>query len=501
MGTLLLNAKVVSCYVSSSLGNDKNDGTTALFPLKSVNKALVLGYKNIFLKCGDVFYEEIKLTDTTLDSYGSGFKPLFSGFKKIISENLWTLVDSVNGIWRIKLSEANNFSGFKVDMTSYNDIGFIHNAVTDEVFGHKVAFKTKVQLDESGIMDNGSGNQQYSYLEKCYDFYQEDFDYLYWRLDLNLNPNNIKGLEFACCGICIRLNRSVIKNIKIEGYHYGVLKSETPTHDILIDNVDMDLIGGSTGSRNNATGVEFIRSGNGIEFWIVKDVYNVKVVNCCFKRIFDCGVTLQGISMINAETLVKSTDVPTAYNVVFSNNVFMHCRQACEWFLNAYSNGKFGGEEVPLYNCEFSDNICIVSGNNLFSSDELRDAHILAGCTNVLIKNNIFYSGNFYMLRHQLVTFGPNLVYIERGKYLCANDMKTKMVYVPTKDSTTWINQSHRSLKEATEDAIRLYRDYTGDHLTQFEVIENIDTAKMNFYYNFFLFGRGLSLRNLIDQY
>ena len=496
-GTFAINAQVISCFVSSSSGNDVNDGKSIRSPLKTINKALDLGFKTIFLKCGDVFFEELNLKNTRIDSYGSGVKPLFSGFRKINSENLWELVDSVHYVWRIKLTNAQNFSGFKVSDSTYNDVGLIHNTLTDEVFGHKVAFKTKMQLDASGIVDNGSGVQKYSYLKDCYDFYQEDLAYLYWRLDQNLNPNTIKGLEFACSGICIRMNRSTIRNVKIEGFHYGILKSETPTYDILVDHVDLDLIGGSTSSGNNTIGTGFLRSGNGIEFWVVKDIYNVKVENCSFKRIFDCGVTLQGNSMINGKTLKESTIIPTARNVVFSHNIFSNCRQACEWFLSAYSNGKENGEEVPFVNCEFSNNICIASGDNYFSSKELRDAHILAGSTNLVVKNNTFYGGNYYMLRHQLVSFGKNVVYIERGKYLCANDNKTKMVFVPTQDRKTWVNQNCHNLKEATEAAISLYRIYTGDNGTRFKIIEDADDTGKNTVNNFFMLRRKLSLKKI----
>jgi hypothetical protein len=101
------------------------------------------------------------------------------------------------------------------------------------------------------------------------------------------------------------------------------------------------------------------------------------------------------------------------------------------------------------------------------------------------------------MLRHQLVSFGKNVVYIERGKYLCANDNKTKMVFVPTQDRKTWVNQNCHNLKEATEAAISLYRIYTGDNGTRFKIIEDADDTGKNTVNNFFMLRRKLSLKKI----
>ena len=66
-------------YVSSS-GNDNNSGLTEDKPVKTISKALKLR-KNILLRKGDVFYENITLNGHNLGAYGKGDKPKLCGWK------------------------------------------------------------------------------------------------------------------------------------------------------------------------------------------------------------------------------------------------------------------------------------------------------------------------------------------------------------------------------------------------------------------------------------
>ncbi|NLO01246.1 MAG: hypothetical protein GX126_02855, partial [Bacteroidales bacterium] len=88
--------KAADYYVSSS-GNDSNSGLGTSSPWKTIDKvnsafSLLKPGDRILFKCGDTFYGTIKIIKSgtagspiTIGSYGSGEKPVITGFKRITS--------------------------------------------------------------------------------------------------------------------------------------------------------------------------------------------------------------------------------------------------------------------------------------------------------------------------------------------------------------------------------------------------------------------------------
>ena len=94
-------------YVSSSTGDDRNDGLTtqkAIKTLKKISSLRFLPGDSILLKRGDKWNEKLKLQSSgsndkpiTVDAYGSGEKPQITGVTTI-DPNLWQQGDN-NGVY------------------------------------------------------------------------------------------------------------------------------------------------------------------------------------------------------------------------------------------------------------------------------------------------------------------------------------------------------------------------------------------------------------------
>ena len=84
-GKIIQDSKnYLTIFISSSEGNDSNDGLTEVRPLRTIRKAVQKRKTNIRLrlKCSDVFFESISgLTNSIVESYGKGNKPILCGFK------------------------------------------------------------------------------------------------------------------------------------------------------------------------------------------------------------------------------------------------------------------------------------------------------------------------------------------------------------------------------------------------------------------------------------
>jgi parallel beta-helix repeat protein len=107
------NANATNYYVSSSLGNDLNDGKTVNTPWQTISKLkMVLNSlqpgDSVFFKCNDTFYGQLILSksgNTTKNiyfgSYDSGKKPVISGTTAVSN---WT--ETKTHIWEATCPEA-----------------------------------------------------------------------------------------------------------------------------------------------------------------------------------------------------------------------------------------------------------------------------------------------------------------------------------------------------------------------------------------------------------
>lgn len=432
-------------YVSSSDGDDSNFGIDKSHPIKTISLARSF-QKNIKLKCGDVFYGPVRLSGVSMSSYGIGSKPILSGWKKIQhdqKQNYWeegVLYDGKwtqkkgSHIWRLDLSK-DIFKGCTQNFSCSNNIGLIINENTKEMYGRKCQF----------LYQDGRHRNQYSqdgtWLEKNFDFYQcskkgnenltnNDFRYLYMFLDKD--PNDL-DLSFSTYATGVSLHNANVEGVRIEGFGCHGFGCGS---NVRIENCEIEYIGGS----QQVGYPQWVRFGNGVEFYISTSMKNGYVANNHISHTFDCATTIQG----------SNYDDANASNIYFENNNISNCRQAFEHFLNN-KDTKNGGH-VDYFNCGFINNVCFNIGDNGFSSPELRDACILSyestGNKSIEISGNTFVGANYYCGTNFSNKIHDNKIYLYDDQYLNYYHLK----------------KNHRKILADSEDSKKAYRQLTKDN-------------------------------------
>ncbi|MDR2475739.1 MAG: hypothetical protein LBD45_07755, partial [Bacteroidales bacterium] len=328
-----------SFYVSSSEGDDDNDGMSVTRPMKTV-QALYLKYRDadnmlrnccINLKSNDIFYESVRYLDSCIvTSYGNGRKPLLCGFLKLTKKNRWKKVKNRPTVWRIDFSSENDFTGFHPSLSMNpefaHDIGVIYDEKSNTIHGRMLQSLDSLKNEwDFFTSDKTPSNSESIYPHELFLCHR--------------NPNKETQLNFSSYAIGIyNLTNCTVRNLAVKGFaHHGMAGLRNTT----VEFCEVDVIGGAIQPNYPA----WTRFGNGIECWIGNTANdNDTIRNCRISRTFDCGASIQGISV----------RMKNAKNIHFINNVFEHCRQAFEHFLVPQDN------ELSTYNdCEFSGNICL----------------------------------------------------------------------------------------------------------------------------------------------
>ena len=422
-------------YVSSSSGTDTNDGLSALTPYKTIRKAMEVS-KDVRLKAGDIFYETVSLTKASLRRYGEGENPVLCGYKRLKAER-WEKVSE--NIWRLKLID-DCFTGFVVEGSSLsNDIGCLHEYDKDLIHGRKVQHIEELATDWD-MWQTERHDKQIPVTE---------FDWLY--LYYSGNPNDLR-LEFSVHDTALKLEHSDVDGIDIVGFGFGIAGGPRST----IRNCRMDAIGG----RIHLGASSFICYGNGIEFYINRNISDCLVENCIISRCYDCAVTIQG----------SKSGQAAPKNIIIRNNLIYNCCQAWEDFLRNDDN-------VVYENCRFENNVVLNSGETSgfgYPKSRFKFCHVLGNNTlgdkGMIIRNNTFVGGNWhcgnsYKGKYRSNVWEGNTCVIKRGDYLLGNYFGTDdVIRIPTEKG------EFRSLKAATDDAIRRYRELTGDQTTRFVI-------------------------------
>lgn len=433
-----VSAKTV--FVSTSKGCDANTGLNKASPLKSISKAISIS-DTILLKSGDIFYESFAVDNKYVGSYGKGNKPTVCGYKRLLKPE-WQYVG--DNVWVISLVR-HNFSGFVVNGSSFlNNIGCIHDYKKNEIHGRKV--QNRKDLDQN------------------WDFWQtqefanrkvmpEMFDSLY--LYLSENPNKL-SLEFTIGANGISANNSVIDNLNIIGFGGHGIAAGTKT---TIRNCRIDAIGGRIQIGYKA----FTSLGNGIEFYVSADKENCLVSGCYITRCYDCGITIQGSGKGQA----------TPRNILIEDNLVTNCCQGWEDFLR-------NDENVVFHNCVVRRNLFINNGNTSgfsYPSGRFKYCHVLGnnfkGDKGLILEENTFIGGNYYCTspfnkKYMSHIWRDNICYIKRGDFLLSNYSGTADVIRVPKEIGNF-----KSIEEATDAAIALYRAKTGDQTSSFRICAN----------------------------
>ena len=382
------NAKDV--YVSSSAGDDKNDGSLSA-PLRTIAAAPKDGV-NLFLKRGDVFFESLSgFKNSKIDAYGEGEKPLLCGLKILEKSDAWERLP--DGVWRLDLTKHSTFSGFKAD-GEQNNIGAVYDIENDRLYGCLTRhYKNMRDTGDFWVSDAEKSEVSPK---------NNKFTHLFFKCPTH--PSKLaKKIALLPYNFGIRnLRNCTVQNVAVKGFGaHGISK----TWNCKFYNIDIDLIGGSI-LRSYKTWVRF---GNGIEFWMSEgDPCNNNLVeNCAISRTFDCGSTIQG--HLGKKSRPK--------NIVFRKNKFLRCRQAFEhWTATVH-------EKSVYENCEFSDNIAFDSGFNEFDTPYTVDSSLLSyerkPVEGLTIRNNIMWGAPAYFSSGgNGAEFEGNVFYIFKKTYI-----------------------------------------------------------------------------------
>ena len=431
-------------YVSSTCGNDSNDGFTPESPFKTIKHALTKS-DLILLKANDIFFSKgINLKGKSLSRYGKGSNPIIRGYKRLITPR-WEYVE--DNIWKLCLAD-DIFTGVDLQGSSMsNNIGCLYEYDKDLIHGRKVQYKYELKEDWDIWQTERIGR----------DTPPEVFDSLYFYYEGN--PNDLK-LEFSIGCAAVLMEKSVIDGVDFCGYGFGISAGT----ESVIRNCRIDAIGGMTQIRDGSYAV----FGNGIEFYVSSNRENCLVENCIISRCYDCGVTIQASNYKQA----------TPRNIIIRNNLIDRCCQGWEDFLRNDSN-------VVYENCVFENNVVVNSGNTSgfgYPASRFKYCHVLGnnfkGDKGMIIRNNTFVGGNYYCSgayngKYKSNVWQGNTCVLKRGDFLLGNYMGTKdVIRVPMNKG------DFRTLKEATEDAISRYRELTGDETTRFVIKDSATIDK-----------------------
>lgn len=377
----LLLANIV--YISD-IGNDMNDGLSPERPWKTF-KEFKRG-NTYLLKRGEVFNFKIGKSNVkgninrgkiVIDAYGVGEKPILSLYKDIV---LKSCENYRNNIWKVNLSDSNNFSGF-YDSKASNDVGFLK--IDDLIYGFKFD-----NLDS--LRSNG-------------DFYSNgDNIYIYYNYE---KFKELKSIKVACDNVIIDLSDDMeINNIQLTGCGGHGIRGEN-INNVKIKGVDVFEIGGAylKGFKDGKS-----RYGNGIELW--NGAVNCLIEKCLVYDIYDVAYTMQG----NGKGIFK--------DVIFKYNKALNNEQSFEFWVQGWNSG--------FIKCKVYKNVFERAGfgwSHYCRPDKNVAVHILnyhweVNASDLNFKKNIFRyakSGYLYCSRFDFKAApfksGRNLVLLEKG--------------------------------------------------------------------------------------
>lgn len=303
----------ITYYVSqdgtSTSGTDINNPMS----FETANNKKYYGGDKVLFKRGDIFYGIFDF-DVNADkdnlfyvgSYGDENleKPRINGSAVLVNLDAW---EYENGLYKLDMSNEKNFSGIKNELKGTYNVGSF--------------------IDENGKVHGNRKNTK-ELLKKNFDFYCKDA-YLYLKCDSN--PGKLLGkISITFQNKLVNVSSNMILDgiiIENTGVH-GIVKKQHPISNVCIIDCVIQNIGGSYSSNG--------RYGNGIEFW--HQAKDTIVKNCIIRNVYDAGYTCQGNSVTDG-----------FYNNVCTDNVFINCSYAFEFFCHknyTYENIHFKGTVV-----------------------------------------------------------------------------------------------------------------------------------------------------------
>ncbi len=311
--------KLLIYYVSSSEGDDANDGLSSETPKKSLEQFSGISNINILLKCGDTFHmtESFIVGDSvTLASYGEGSRPVLSYYQPLKVQ--WNESVSYENVWCADLKEI---SLLYDDTAQRSNCNIGHLLIEGEC-----NWKRKVK-------NEGENFRYEEYLSEAADGswavdWENSVIYLYAESD----PGKME-ICYALPVHGLQMNNigsSQILGLEITGAGFHGISLCNANH-IKIQSCYIHHIGGAFRQGVGS------RYGNAVEIWDsgqqITVSYNVA------DWIFDTCYTNQGSG---ADAVEK--------NIVFSYNIGRYCFWGIETWGDGYA-------EQPFANIVYKGNI------------------------------------------------------------------------------------------------------------------------------------------------
>lgn len=391
-------------YVSSSTGNDTNNGLSEDYPVKTLAKANSLVKANegwaVLLRRGDIWRERMTTVfGTTYSAYGSGDKPKIYGSPENGANQLyWKLVykNEETGalIWKYHREDFldvgtmvfDNGEGFAMkEIPSCVGADFYVRGQENLPVEERTPYDYTVELDNNleffhaanSAIKESSTIGDYIDIEKA-------TGPLYLRCD-NGNPGKVfSSIEFNTRGSCIAAKSNVtIDNICIMYTGVHGISSGTVTN-LTVTDCEIGWIGGSIQgyNANGDTKRTATRLGNGVEVYGGCNGYTID--NCYIYQCYDAGVTHQYSDLSSGNCIMN--------NVTYSNNVITECVYSIEYFLGTVNGYNRGGDNIL-----FDSNMMRRAGYGFgsFRPNGNSQRHIRSSdrnnpFTNYRITNNIF---------------------------------------------------------------------------------------------------------------
>lgn len=353
-------------YVSSSEGNDANDGMSEAKPWKTlarVNNTSVPAGSVILFRRGDIWNMEgrfLSKANVTFSAYGTGAKPVFANYIDAsktsdwtnVGENLWVY----SGSYETPNPPGKNYDGIdisdkypkldipgsyitSVDGADGNDIGnIIFN--DDEGWGVKITKKNAVDTSiELGTVPTGFGTlthharpftDQKNLAQNLEYYHNPTESRLYLYCDGG-NPAEVYSqIKLVVEGYCFYGGtESVSKNVTLDNLAFkywgchGI--SVNQTVDFTVRNCEIGWCGGSVqgytwGGRDEPT-----RFGEGIQNW--GNCKNFRILNNYLHQIFDGATSSQQSSWAGLTRVVME-------NVEVTNNCYENNASNIEFWMN-----------------------------------------------------------------------------------------------------------------------------------------------------------------------
>jgi len=378
-------------YVSSTEGDDNNDGLTESAPVKTLSAANSKASSGdaVLLKRGDLWRESLAAKQgVTYTAYGTGEKPkLYGSPENGADPEKWALIhkDETTGalIWQYKNQTMTDIGTLILGSDGY-------------------ALKEIPSCREARFVMRGNPGKSYNFVQQMnrnYEFFHaansaisndvidvnRSVGTLYFRCD-DGNPGKVfDSIEFNTRGNIITVGGTdvTIDNICIMyGGSHGIASGTTK--NLTVTNCEIGFIGGSIQSYDKNGNA--IRYGNGVEIFGGCDGYTVD--NCYIYQCYDAGVTHQYSAAANSDCIMD--------NITYSDNVITDCVYSIEYFLgNAANSGSYTRKGK---NHLFEGNLLRRAGYGFGSTrpDGSVQRHIRSGSgtrnefENYVIRNNIF---------------------------------------------------------------------------------------------------------------